>query len=104
MLHRLEITLKMIDTHNRRVSIRFMSLNFDIGALRAGQFCDLSIICKLIGENERRLFRTENILNTLKYRVRGKLDTLNQKTATSATPDVPNVSSGHARSAEVVRQ
>ena len=58
-----------------RVSIKCLSQNFDIGDLRSGQFCDLSIISQW-EKNGRRLFWKKTIGNTLKHRVTGRLDTL----------------------------
>ena len=67
--------------------IKFVSQNFDIGDLRLGKLCDLSStyvhICKLMGENEKRLFWTKAMLNTLKHCVTGRIDTLIRKIAAS---------------------
>ena len=79
------------------VSIKCISQNFDIGDLRSGQFCDLSIISQW-EKNERRLFWKKTIRNTLKHRVTGRLDTLSRNIATS---DPSACRQGHFRSWKV---
>ena len=59
-----------------------MPRNFDIGDLMSGKFCDLSKV------NGRKLkgggkLWWKTIRNTLKHRVTGGINTLNQKIATS---------------------
>ena len=63
-------------------SIKCISQNFDIGFLRSGQFCDLSIISQW-DKIENRLFGIKTIINILKHRVTGRIDNLNRKIATS---------------------
>ena len=55
------------------------SRNFDI---RSGQYCDLSIV-RQWEKNEKRLFWTKTIRNTLKHRVTGRVDTLGRNISTS---------------------
>ena len=62
-------------------AIKRLSQNWDIGDLRSGQICALSII-KQWQKNEGWLFWTKNSLNTLKHRLTGKIDTLNRKIVT----------------------
>ena len=79
------------------VSIKCISQNFDIGDLRSGQFWDLSIISQW-EKNERRLFWTKNIQNTLKHRIRGRIDTLSRNIVTD---DPSSCHQGHFRSWKV---
>ena len=79
------------------VSIRCISQNFDIGDLRSGQFCDLSIISQW-EKNERRLFWTKTVQNTLKHRFTGRLDTLSRNIVTG---DPSSCRQGHFRSWKV---
>ena len=68
------------------ISTKCLSRNFDIDDLRSGQLCDLSITYMYISQvdkNERRLFRTETIINTLKYSIVGNIDTRNRTIAPS---------------------
>ena len=80
-----------------RVSIKCISQNFNIGDLRSGQFCDLSIISQW-EKNERRLFWTKTIQNTLKHRLRGRIDTLSRNITTH---DPSSCHQGHFRSWKV---
>ena len=48
------------------VSMKHISRNFDIGDLRSGQFCGLSIISQW-EKNKKRLFWTKTIISTLKH-------------------------------------
>ena len=79
------------------VSIKFISRDFDIGDPRSGQFCDLSIKSQW-EKIERRFFCTKTIQNTLKHRVTGKLNTLNQNIATG---DPSSCRRGRFRSCKV---
>ena len=63
------------------VSMKRISRNFDTRDLRSGQFCNLSIISQW-EKNERRLFCTKTIQNTLKHRVKGIIDTLSRNIVT----------------------
>ena len=67
--------------------------NFDIGDLRSGQFCDLSIISQW--EKNVRLFCTKTIQNTLKHRVTGRIDFLSRNIVTG---DPSSSRQGHFRS------
>ena len=65
------------------VSIKRSSRNIEIGDLRSGQFCDVSIISQW-EKHERHLFWTKAIRNILKHRVTGRLHlTMNWNVATS---------------------
>ena len=64
------------------MSIKFISQNFDIGDLRSGQFCDLSIISEWEQNEMRFEQKKKNIKNTLKHRVRGRIDTLSRNIVT----------------------
>ena len=84
------------------VSIKYMFLNFDIGGLTSDKFCDLSIISKW-EKNERRLFCTKIIQNTLKHRATGRIDFLSRNIVTGVPCHVAKVISGHGRSPAVFR-
>ena len=77
-------------------------MNFDIGDLRSDQFCDLFITSQL-EKNERRLFWTKAIQNTLKHRVTGRIDILSRNIVTGEPRHVAKVISGHGRSPAVFR-
>ena len=87
-------------TRSRQVTsslVKWPHLNIVIGHLRSCQFCDLSSLhYKSIKweKTENHLFWTKTILNTLKHRATGKIDTLNRKVATS---DLPSWPQGHFR-------
>ena len=68
-------------------------------SLRSSQFCDLSIISQW-EKNERRLFCTKTIQNTLKHRVTGGIDTLSRNIVTG---DPASCHQGHGRSPAVYR-
>ena len=74
-----------------------ISRNFDIGDLRSGQFCDLSIISQW-EQNERRLFCTKTIQNTLKHRFTGIIGILSRNIVTG---DPSSSRQGHFRSWKV---
>ena len=83
-LHRLNECLGTFnDWYSVTVSMKCIPQNFDMGGLRSGQFCDLSIISQAMGENWKRLFWTKTILKTVKYRITGRIDILNRKIAIS---------------------
>ena len=75
------ITLKLSALMSVPVSMKRISRNFDIGDLESGQFCDLSSISQW-EKNERLLFCTKAIQNTLKHRVTGRIDTLSRNIVT----------------------
>ena len=79
------------------VSMKLVSRNFDIGDLRSGQFCDLSITSQW-EKNERHLFWTKTIRNTFKHQVTCRLNTLSRNIATS---DPSSCCQGHFRSWKV---
>ena len=66
-----------------------ISRNFDIGDLRSGQFCDLSIISQW-EKNERRLFARKPF-KTLKHRITGRIDILSRNIVTGD----PSCRQGH---------
>ena len=76
------------------VPMKRLSRNFYIRDLRSSQFCDLSIISQW-EKNERRLFCTKTIQNTLKHRVTGIIDTLSRNIVTG---DPLSCRQGHFRS------
>ena len=79
-------------------SIKQLSQNLDIGDPRSGQFCDLSIISQC-EKNERHLFWTKTIWNTLEHRVTVIIDNLNHNIATSYPSSCRR---GHFRSWKVI--
>ena len=74
--------------------MKHTSRNFNIGDLRSGQFCDLSIISQW-ETNERRLFWTKTIQNTRKHRFTGTIDILSRNIV---TVDPSSCRQGHFRS------
>ena len=85
------------------LSIKCISLNFNVLDPRSDQFYDLSIISQW-EKNERRLFWNKTIGKTHKHQVIGRLDTLSRNIITSDPRSVTNVTSGHERSPAVCRQ
>ena len=79
------------------VSMKRTSRNFDIGDLRSGQFCDLSIISQW-EKNERRLSCTKTIQNTLKPLFTCRIDILSRN---NVTGDPSSSRQGHFRSWKV---
>ena len=73
---------------------RYRWPNFDIGDLSVRSIL-WPLHYKSIGKNERRLFWTKTMKNTLKHRIRGGLDTLSRNIATD---DPSSCHQGHFRS------
>ena len=80
-----------------------ISLNLNICDLTSGKFRDFSIKSQR-EKNERHLFWTKTILNTLKHRVIGRIDILNRKILTRTLLMSPEVILGHERLPAVFRQ